>query len=451
MTTGRFGRTRARHGEAEDRTAALVDRHGTALLRVARQHSLCLDDAHDAYQRALEIYLRRLATVDPATEGAWMKVVVRHEAMAVRRARAESVSGEDIDFDAQPDDATRALEDRLASVERSARSAEVLRQLKPDEATALLLKAEGHSYSEIGQQQGWTYTKVNRAITEGRRRFLTAYADLEAGEGCASFRASLSSLADGTASAETLLELRPHLRHCPACRATVRELRGGRRRAAAWLPLPAFIGALLPGSRKMPPLDYAENIVEAGVATPSPALTPGRWAELKLHVQSLLHRFNSSDVATSVQLATSSGGGRGLSLAALLGICVSSVGAGTICVATFVLPEPKPLVRKAEETNRERRTPAKRAAFEKPASAVVGVATPAPTPRVRRQPSNAARSRASASTRSQTRHEDPPPAAPAVVGTQEFAVESAAASGGGASPSAQPAAVPATGGDEFNP
>jgi DNA-directed RNA polymerase specialized sigma24 family protein len=32
--------------------AALVDAHGAALLRLARQYSLCLDDAHDAYQRA---------------------------------------------------------------------------------------------------------------------------------------------------------------------------------------------------------------------------------------------------------------------------------------------------------------------------------------------------------------------------------------------------------------
>src|ERR1700712_5270604 len=82
------------------RVERMVARHGPALLRVANQFSLCHDDALDAYQRALEIYLRRLATVDPTTEGAWMRVVVKHEAMAIRRARRASVDHETADFDA---------------------------------------------------------------------------------------------------------------------------------------------------------------------------------------------------------------------------------------------------------------------------------------------------------------------------------------------------------------
>ena len=77
----------------------MVARHGAALLRVANQFSLCHDDALDAYQRALEIYLRRLDTVDPATEGAWLRVVVKHEAMAIRRARLDSVDRDDVDLD----------------------------------------------------------------------------------------------------------------------------------------------------------------------------------------------------------------------------------------------------------------------------------------------------------------------------------------------------------------
>jgi DNA-directed RNA polymerase specialized sigma24 family protein len=71
------------------RVATMVERHSEALLRVAKRYSLCADDAHDAVQRGLEIYLRRLDRVEPATELAWLKVVVKHEAMAVRRARAD--------------------------------------------------------------------------------------------------------------------------------------------------------------------------------------------------------------------------------------------------------------------------------------------------------------------------------------------------------------------------
>src|SRR5215212_4797031 len=92
------------------RVEAMVTRHGAAVLRVANQFSLCHDDALDAYQRAFEIYLRKLDSVDPATEGAWLRVVVKHEAMAIRRARQESVDHEDTDLDASVATGLRAVE-----------------------------------------------------------------------------------------------------------------------------------------------------------------------------------------------------------------------------------------------------------------------------------------------------------------------------------------------------
>src|SRR3954464_12312280 len=96
------------------RVEAMVARHGPALLRVANQFSLCHDDALDAYQRALEIYLRRLATVDPATEGAWLRVVVKHEAMAIRRTRQQSVAREEPDFDDSIPAGLRELDETIA-------------------------------------------------------------------------------------------------------------------------------------------------------------------------------------------------------------------------------------------------------------------------------------------------------------------------------------------------
>ena len=142
------------------RVTALMTRHGASLLRTARAVSLCADDAQDAVQRALEIYLRRLDDVDAATEAAYMRVVVRNEALAVRRQRVQHVGGDDIDLDARGDEEQRTPDERLASEERVRRAAEVVRRLKPDEARALLLKAQGHSYDEIGQRFGWTYTNL---------------------------------------------------------------------------------------------------------------------------------------------------------------------------------------------------------------------------------------------------------------------------------------------------
>jgi RNA polymerase sigma factor (sigma-70 family) len=231
--------------DAARRVEALIAGHGPALLRVANHFSLCQDDALDAYQHALEIYLRRLATVDAATEGAWMRVVVKHEAMAIRRARQGSVGHDDVDFDASLPSGGRDVEDHVAGGERVERSVEALHALKPDEAKALMLKAEGLSYEEIGRRFNWTYTKVNRSITEGRARFLKAFRRIEAGDACEPYAAALAAVAAGTASAAELLELRPHLRHCTACRAVVRELRLSRgRRVALLAPVPLLRAGL---------------------------------------------------------------------------------------------------------------------------------------------------------------------------------------------------------------
>jgi len=66
-------------------------------------------------------------------------------------------------------------------------------------------------------------------------------------------------------------------------------------------------------------------------------------------VETALQRLQSSDVAMTVHAASSGGGGRITSVAALIGICISGVGAGTYCVATALLPDPKPRMR-AEAT-----------------------------------------------------------------------------------------------------
>ena len=215
----------------------MVARHGAAVLRVANQFSLCHDDALDAYQRAFEIYLRKLDTVDPATEGAWLRVVVKHEAMAIRRGRLDSVDRDGVDLDTSVHGGLREVEDHVAGGARVDRSVEALRSLKPDEARALLLKAEGLSYQEIGNHFGWTYTKVNRSITEGRARFLKVFSRLEEGEECATHEPVLSALAAGTATPADIVSIRPHLRHCATCRAAVRDLRFSRtRRLALLLP-----------------------------------------------------------------------------------------------------------------------------------------------------------------------------------------------------------------------
>jgi RNA polymerase sigma factor (sigma-70 family) len=278
----------------------MVARHGPALIRVANQFSLCHDDALDAYQRALEIFLRRLDTVDPATEGAWLRVVVKHEAMAIRRARQDSVTREDVDLD-DTVSALREVDEAVASGERVDRSVEALRALKPDEAKALMLKAQGLSYQEIGRRFGWTYTKVNRSITEGRKRFLETFRGIEDGELCERHAEALAALAGGTATSAQIVALRPHLRHCATCRAAVRELRFSRTRR---------IALLIPG-------------------------VP--W------LARLFTRAAGSGMSTGAQCAAATGGGRLGPAAALLGVCLGGAGAA-VCATTGALPIAPPLI-----------------------------------------------------------------------------------------------------------
>ena len=144
-----------------------------ALRRTARRYSLCADDAEDAYQRAVEILLTRAPSADPRHLAAWMQVVTRREALALRRSR-ERLLG------LRADDADDPLEriacqrsdpqERLERRERVASAIRLLLELKPQERRALVLQAHGYSYAEIGRLCGWTYTKTNRCLAEGRAR-----------------------------------------------------------------------------------------------------------------------------------------------------------------------------------------------------------------------------------------------------------------------------------------
>src|SRR5205085_3401979 len=171
----------------EQLVVSVVAEHADSLLRVARRYTGCAADAEDAYQRAMEIFVRNAGRLDPATAHKWLHVVVRHEAFAVREQRAKlvGVDGEEA-LDALDDGRhLQSVEERSERFDELARAAEALKRLKPQEVTALVLKAQGLSYDEIAARQGWTYTKVNRCLTEGRRAFLERYAGIEEGTECA--------------------------------------------------------------------------------------------------------------------------------------------------------------------------------------------------------------------------------------------------------------------------
>jgi RNA polymerase sigma factor (sigma-70 family) len=163
---------------ASPRSDALALLHSldAALRRTARRYSLCADDADDAYQRAVEILLTKSLPADPRHRAAWMQVVTRREALAVRRSRERLLGPNAEDHDQRLDRMASDRpepQERLERREQVAAAVRLLLELKPQERQALVLQAQGYSYAEIRELCGWTYTKVNRCLAEGRARLRT--------------------------------------------------------------------------------------------------------------------------------------------------------------------------------------------------------------------------------------------------------------------------------------
>lgn len=154
------------------RGSALMAVRQASFRRTARRYSQTPEDAEDALGRAVEILLSKAPDLEPGPLTAWMHVVTKREALTIGRSnrrtrRAVPPGGEPLDPDTLP---SRDAEpgQRLEHRERVAEAAERLAALKPQERRALALFAAGCSYAEIQAITGWTYTKVNRCMAEGR-------------------------------------------------------------------------------------------------------------------------------------------------------------------------------------------------------------------------------------------------------------------------------------------
>jgi RNA polymerase sigma factor (sigma-70 family) len=312
-------------GSEADKTSAaarkraaveMIARYEGALRRTARRYSFDAEDADDAYQRALEIVLTKAPTTDLRELIRWTQTVTKHEALAVRQNREKLLGWRVREGAEDPMALIPAAGDgpdeQVERREEIARSREALQALKPAELRALGLLAEGYSYVEIGERTGWSQTKINRLLAEGRARFRTLVSSSEDGSRCRELRPLLSTFCDGEASPREAAEVREHLRACAPCRATMRTYRAAPRIAVALLPI-------LPPSRSL--LERAQDL-----ATGFSSRLPG---------------FGSGESAAA-QVAAA-GGTRGAGMAAiakLLTVCAGAAGGAAACVATGVLPAP---------------------------------------------------------------------------------------------------------------
>lgn len=134
---------------------------------------------HDAAAFALERLMLNAETVRPESACAWLRVVCRHEAyrlthLAQRDApledqRRDGRALHEVTADPAGHDELDAVLDepdpRLPALRRA------LENCKPDERAALLAFYDldwGAATAQIMRDTGWTRTKVNRLLTEGR-------------------------------------------------------------------------------------------------------------------------------------------------------------------------------------------------------------------------------------------------------------------------------------------
>jgi RNA polymerase sigma factor (sigma-70 family) len=219
------GHARLPRDDIERAAADLIRRRGGEILGTARRYASNLDDAEDAYQRGLEILLTKAPTTREVDLVRWLKTVVKHEAFALRRQRErQSPITDDGELGERPTP-PGITHDQAERHERLHQGGEALALLKPQEARALRLRAEGYSYREICRITAWSYTKVNRCLTEGRRALRRRATAIEAGEECERLAPLLAQAAGHHAEVDDRGELHRHLGGCLSCRARLRSLR----------------------------------------------------------------------------------------------------------------------------------------------------------------------------------------------------------------------------------
>jgi RNA polymerase sigma factor (sigma-70 family) len=312
--------------------------HEAALRRTARRYSLDAEDADDAFQRALEIVLTKAPTTDARELIRWTQTVTKHEALALRQSRERllgysgATTGETradpVALIPAPGEGPEELVERREAV---ARSREALRALKPAELRALSLRAEGYSYAEIGELTGFSQTKINRVLAEGRDRFRSLVSSSEDGSRCRELRPLLSAFCDDEVSPRDSSTVREHLRACGRCRSTMRAYRAAPRIAVALAPA-------LPPSRSL--LERAHDLI-AGLGARLPGVG------------------GAGGDSTVTQIAVS-GGSKGAGMAAiakLLALCAGAAGGAAACVATGVLPAPDLTPRQTQKPAIERSSP----------------------------------------------------------------------------------------------
>lgn len=222
------------------RVVARVLGNGPTLIRYASRYTESLADAEDAYQRAMEIALTKAPVASDRDVLAWLYVVVRNEALRIRKARHReqphsddelvALAGSGPSADAQDPHLVYAWKERYRTLQ------DALAGLTTSQKTCVMLRSAGASRQEIQNITGFSLRKVERSIVEGRRRIRDFEMRTAEGAECAPMAELIERTVASEATDEERQRLARHVRHCGACRAEFRDRRDQRRLLSTLVP-----------------------------------------------------------------------------------------------------------------------------------------------------------------------------------------------------------------------
>jgi len=157
----------ARRSRALSLAADLYPTNRRRLLAIANRNSPTPQDAEEAVHDAFALFIDHFDPDSTAPPLAWLTLTLKRRCWATARNQLPLQPDQDQSHNTATD--RHVATDELVEIaHETTRIRSGFQALKPQERRALSLLALGYTYREITQITGWTYTKVNRCITEGR-------------------------------------------------------------------------------------------------------------------------------------------------------------------------------------------------------------------------------------------------------------------------------------------
>ncbi len=163
-----------RDAEVQALAGQIYDAHRSRLLAIAKRNSDSGEQAEEALQDAFISFIEHFDPKSDSPPLAWLTLTLKRRCWALyrlqrrgwqQRSERDGKRCSDAELLAGP---SQRPDDLLDLAEEVVVIRSQLASLKPAERRALSLLALGYSYREIGQITGFSYTKTNRCLSEGR-------------------------------------------------------------------------------------------------------------------------------------------------------------------------------------------------------------------------------------------------------------------------------------------